>query len=91
MGRGTWLKNGPKRNGVKRQVQLVISTNNIPKELERINAFLLLDLLGHSGPNKIAHTIGHGTKHLFNKIVEIGKDVFLNIECMRNIFREISQ
>ncbi|KAI6185450.1 Glutaminyl-peptide cyclotransferase [Aphelenchoides besseyi] len=41
-----------------------------PEELDQITAFVLLDLLGASHPF-IAHTIGHGTKHIFDKIIEI--------------------
>ncbi|KAI6190695.1 Glutaminyl-peptide cyclotransferase [Aphelenchoides bicaudatus] len=43
-------------------------------EIDRINAFMLLDLLGAKNP-QIAHQIGHGTKPLFDKIVEIERQL----------------
>ncbi|KAI6222866.1 Glutaminyl-peptide cyclotransferase [Aphelenchoides fujianensis] len=43
-----------------------------PEEMDRINTFVLLDLLGAANP-QVAHTMGHGTKGMFEKIVEIEK------------------
>lgn len=68
-----WPRYGLKNDGVRRQVTIIFifSFNNDFKELDRINAFVLLDLLGAENPT-IAHQIGHGGHHLFKKLVEIG-------------------
>ncbi|CAD5225025.1 unnamed protein product [Bursaphelenchus okinawaensis] len=44
-----------------------LSPLELSKELDRIDAFVLLDLLGAARP-QITHTIGHGTKALFEGI-----------------------
>ncbi|KAI6216117.1 Glutaminyl-peptide cyclotransferase [Aphelenchoides besseyi] len=46
----------------------------LSRELDRIDAFVLLDLLGASNP-RIAHTIGHGTKPLFVGLENIEKNL----------------
>lgn len=54
----------------------------LSKELDRIDAFVLLDLLGAARP-QITHTVGHGTQSLFSGIENIGKVKFkLTMFCL---------
>ena len=46
------------------------SAFELSKELDRIDVFMLLDLLGAANP-KIRSSDGHGTKNLFDKLPEI--------------------
>lgn len=52
----------------------------LSKELDRIDAFVLLDLLGAKNP-QITHTTGHGTGKLFKGLENIGlfRDSFIKI------------
>ncbi|CAD5231629.1 unnamed protein product [Bursaphelenchus xylophilus] len=46
----------------------------LSKELDRVDAFVLLDLLGAARP-QITHTIGHGTRPLFEGIESVERNL----------------